>query len=108
MQGGSPLKIPSCEPGRSGAKVPVPQVAPDKNEEAVMTRSLSARASEVPLYLIPKVIARLIQLKGEAVYCISVVRTHWHHYNVSVQSKIRQLAPELTKQEKKIRQRCGA
>jgi len=53
----------------------------------VMAKSLSVQAAEVPLHLIPKVIAKLIQLKGEAVYRISVVRTHWHHYNVSVRTK---------------------
>jgi len=52
-----------------------------------MTRSLSVQAAEIPLYLIPKVIDRLIRLKGEAVYRISVVRTHWHHYNVSIRTK---------------------
>ena len=52
-----------------------------------MTKSLSVRAAEIPLFLIPKVIARLIRLKGDAVYRISVVRTHWHHYNVSVRTK---------------------
>jgi hypothetical protein len=60
-----------------------------------MTKSLSVQAAEIPLFLLPKVIARLIRLKGEAVYRISVVRTHWHHYNVSVRTKRikRELAP---------------
>lgn len=52
-----------------------------------MTKSLSVQAAEIPLYLIPKVIDRLIRLRGEAVYRISVVRTHWHHYNVSIRTK---------------------
>ena len=52
-----------------------------------MSRRLSCRAFEIPLYLLPKVIARFIRMKGEAVYRISVVRTHWHHYNVSVRTK---------------------
>lgn len=60
-----------------------------------MTKSLSVQAAEIPLLLLPKVIARLIQLKGDAVYRISVVRTHWHHYNVSVRTKRirKELAP---------------
>ena len=60
-----------------------------------MTKSLSVQVAEIPLFLLPKVIARLIRLKGEAVYRISVVRTHWHHYNVSVRTKRikRELAP---------------
>ncbi len=52
-----------------------------------MTKRLSVQAAEIPLYLIPKVVARLIQLKREAVYRISVVRTRWHHYNVRVRTR---------------------
>jgi hypothetical protein len=60
-----------------------------------MTRPLSSRVCEVPLYLIPAVLQRLIRLKGDAVYRISVVRTHWHHYNVGVRTKRikKELAP---------------
>jgi hypothetical protein len=75
----------------------------------VMAKSLSVQAAEVPLHLIPKVIAKLIQLKGEAVYRISVVRTHWHHYNVSVRTKFL-VGPEgepAVKRAKKAVRRCG-
>jgi hypothetical protein len=73
-----------------------------------MTKSLSVREAEVPLHLIPKVIAKLIQLKGAAVYRISVVRTHWHHYRVSIRTKLLgRLAPEPAKQPKKANRRCG-
>ena len=61
-----------------------------------MSRQISCRAFEIPLYLLPEVIARFIRTKGEAVYRISIARTHWHHYNVSVRTKRikRELAPE--------------
>jgi hypothetical protein len=83
-----------------------------------MTRSLSVQAGEIPLYLIPKVIDRLIRLKDEAVYRISVVRTHWHHYNVSIRTKwIRpepapvpadiSLPTDPPKQSRKQNRRCG-
>jgi hypothetical protein len=74
-----------------------------------MTKSLSVQEAEVPLHLIPKVIAKLIQLKGEAVYRISVVRTHWHHYSVSVRTKfLSGLAAEpAVKRAKKTVRRCG-
>ncbi len=84
-----------------------------------MTRPLSSRVFEVPLYLIPIELLRLIRLKGEAVYRISIARTHWHHYNISVRTKRikRELAPEPvavispvpggTKQKKSGR-RCAA
>jgi hypothetical protein len=73
-----------------------------------MTKNLSVQAAEVPLHLIPKVIAKLIQLKGAAVYRISVVRTHWHHYNVSVRTKfLNGLGVEPVKPAKKVSRRCG-
>jgi len=61
-----------------------------------MTRPLSSRVAEVPLYLIPEVLRSLIRLKGNAVYRISIARTHWHHYNVSVRTRRihRELAPQ--------------
>jgi hypothetical protein len=60
-----------------------------------MRENLTVQAKEIPLYLLPEVIARLIRLKGDATYRISIVRTHWHHYNVSIRTKRikRELAP---------------
>jgi hypothetical protein len=60
-----------------------------------MTKSLSVQLAEIPLYLLPMAIARLIRQKGDAVYRISVKRTHLHHYNVSVRTKRikKELAP---------------
>jgi hypothetical protein len=60
-----------------------------------MTRSLSATLPEIPLHLIPRAVAQLIREKGDAVYRISIKRTHWHHFNVSVRTKRikRELAP---------------
>ena len=52
-----------------------------------MTARRSVTEAEVPLYLIPAVIARQIKKRGNAVYRISVKRTHWHHYNISVRTK---------------------
>jgi hypothetical protein len=60
-----------------------------------MTRSLSATLLEIPLHLLPRAVAQLIREKGYAVYRISIKRTHWHHFNVSVRTKRikRELAP---------------
>ena len=52
-----------------------------------MTTSISVQESDIPLDKLPHAVARLIQKEGDAVYRISVVRTHWHHYNVSVRTK---------------------
>ena len=51
-----------------------------------MTGKRSNIMTEIPLYLVPKAVARLVRLKGSAVFRISVVRTHWHHYNVRVRT----------------------
>ncbi len=60
-----------------------------------MPKSRFVTEGEVPLYLLPHTIARQIYRTGDSVYRISVKRTHWHHYNVSVRTKSlpKELAP---------------
>jgi len=58
-----------------------------------MTRCLSCKETTVPLYLLPRAIAYQINRMGDSVYRISVKRTHWHHYNISV--RVRALPKEL-------------
>jgi len=53
----------------------------------VTDRIYSNDEREVPLFLLPHVIARQIKKTGDRIYRISVKRTHWHHYNVSVRTK---------------------
>lgn len=53
-----------------------------------MTKAKSMRATEIPLNLVPYAIARLIRERGEKVYRISVKRTHYHHYNISVRTRL--------------------
>lgn len=52
-----------------------------------MTKSKSSRLKEVPLYLIPQAITRLLRKHGGKVYRVSVCRTRHHHYNVSVRTR---------------------
>ena len=52
-----------------------------------MTERRSKSDTEIPLFLIPTVIARQIKAQGDDVFRISVKRTHWHHYNVTVRTK---------------------
>lgn len=52
-----------------------------------MTWCLSCKETTVPLYLLPRAIAYQINLTGDSVYRISVKRTHWHHYTISVRVK---------------------
>jgi hypothetical protein len=85
-----------------------------------MSRHMSCRAFEIPLYLLPEVIARFIRTKGDTVYRISIARTHWHHYNVSVRTKrirkelalakvaVLEALPGDKKQQKKTGRRCAA
>lgn len=60
-----------------------------------MTRVRSNDEREIPLWVIPYVIAKQIYKTGGKVYRISVKRTHWHHYNISVRTRSlpRELAP---------------
>lgn len=60
-----------------------------------MARLRSNDAKEIPLFLLPRIIAEQILKTGDKIYRISVKRTHWHHYNVSVRTKAlpRELAP---------------
>jgi len=53
-----------------------------------MTNAKSTCATGIPLYLIPQEITRLIRSRDERVYRISVVRTHYHHYNISVRTRL--------------------
>ncbi|WP_321507071.1 hypothetical protein [uncultured Methanoregula sp.] len=59
-----------------------------------MTKRRSRTENEIPLYLLPQAVARTVREWGDAVYRISVKRTHWHHYNVTVRTK--PLRRELT------------
>jgi len=60
-----------------------------------MTKSKSVTQGGIPLYLLPRAIAHHINRIGDPVYRISVKRTHWHHYNISVRTKSlpKELAP---------------
>jgi hypothetical protein len=60
-----------------------------------MRKDRSKTETEIPLHLLPLAIARRIREWGDAVYSISVRRTHWHHYNVTVRTRRipKELAP---------------
>jgi hypothetical protein len=60
-----------------------------------MMRKRSNEVAEIPLKLLPVIIARQIRKMGARIYRISVKRTHFHHYNVSVRTKAirKELAP---------------
>lgn len=60
-----------------------------------MDRIRSNDEREIPLFLLPQIITKQIRRTGGRIYRISVKRTHWHHYNVSVRTKAlpRELAP---------------
>lgn len=52
-----------------------------------MTRRRSRTEGEIPLHILPLVIIRTIREWGDALYRISVKRTHWHHFNVTVRTR---------------------
>jgi hypothetical protein len=54
---------------------------------------------EIPLYLIPRVVADQIKEKRESVFQITVTRSNWHYYTVVVTtSEVRQ-APAVVSGE---------
>ena len=72
-----------------------------------MPKSKSVTEREIPLYLLPRAIALQINRRGDSVYRISVKRTHWHHYNISVRTRslpkelaaprpVKQASPEVS------------
>jgi hypothetical protein len=52
-----------------------------------VTRRRSRTEGEIPLHILPLVIIRTIREWGDALYRISVKRTHWHHFNVTVRTR---------------------
>jgi len=63
-----------------------------------MVRIRANDVKEIPLFLLPRIIAEQVLNTGDRIYRISVKRTHWHHYNVSVRTKAlpRELAPAIS------------
>ena len=60
-----------------------------------MTKRRSRTESGIPLWLLPQALARTVREWGDGLYRISVKRTHWHHYNVTVRTRPirKELAP---------------
>lgn len=52
-----------------------------------MTRKRSRTEAEIPLHILPLVLTRTIREWGDGLYRISVKRTHWHHFNVTVRTR---------------------
>jgi len=62
-----------------------------------LTRRRSRTEGEIPLWLLPLALARTVREWGDALYRISVKRTHWHHFNVTVRTRPipKELRPEV-------------
>ena len=60
-----------------------------------MTMRRSRTENEIPLWLLPQALVRTVREWGDALYRISVTRTHWHHFNVTVRTRPikKELAP---------------
>ncbi|MDD4137700.1 MAG: hypothetical protein PHT99_07415 [Methanoregula sp.] len=60
-----------------------------------MARDRSNDRVDIPLFLLPQIVKEHVLNVGDRIYRISVKRTHWHRYNVSVRTKSlpRELAP---------------
>jgi hypothetical protein len=64
-----------------------------------MARDRSNDKADIPLFLLPQIVKEQVRKTGDKIYRISVKRTHWHRYNVSVRTKSlpRELAPPYVK-----------
>jgi hypothetical protein len=60
-----------------------------------VTKRRSRTENGIPLWLLPQTLARKVREWGDGLYRISVKRTHWHHYNVTVRTRPirKELAP---------------
>jgi hypothetical protein len=60
-----------------------------------VTKRRSRTESGIPLWLLPQALARKVREWGDGLYRISVKRTHWHHFNVTVRTRPipKELAP---------------
>ena len=63
-----------------------------------MDRIRGNETKDVPLFLLPQVIGKYIKKTGDRIYRVSVKRTHWHYYHVTVRTKSlpRELMPGRT------------
>jgi hypothetical protein len=50
-------------------------------------RVMPVAVTEVPLYLIPRVVADQIRERGASVFRITISRTHWHTYTIMVMTR---------------------
>jgi hypothetical protein len=71
-----------------------------------MTGKRSVEVMEIPVHLVPVVIAEKVREVGNRVFRITVKRSHWHHYNISVRTKMfwkelsyKQVVPEVAAAE---------
>jgi hypothetical protein len=60
-----------------------------------VTKCRSRTESGIPLWLLPQALARKVREWGDGLYRISVKRTHWHHFNVTIRTRPipKELAP---------------
>ena len=72
-----------------------------------MTARRSTSETEIPLYLIPHVIARQIKERGDDVYRISVKRTHWHHYTIKVRCSTKKATVQTPASGSAVQVRSG-
>ena len=62
-----------------------PSAAEDRRAERYGIRSNDER--DVPLHLLPLLILQFVRQTGTRIYRISVKRTRWRAYNVSVRTR---------------------
>ena len=82
---------------------------PDKKTAPIASIPPVSTVREIPLYLIPRVVADQINEKRESVFQIAVTRSNWHYYTVVVTtSDVRQAPPLVScSPEPAVQERWG-
>ncbi|MDO9550253.1 MAG: hypothetical protein Q7J03_04710 [Methanoregula sp.] len=78
---------PACGPAPTTKRPVAPPVCP---RSASVSRRLSKNSpfieQDIPLYLVPAIIARAIWQRGERTFRISVIRTKQHYYTIRLRT----------------------
>jgi hypothetical protein len=99
---------PACEPVPETTRKPVAPPTLARPRSASVSRRISRSnpfvEQDIPLYLVPHIIARAIWQRGDETFRISVIRTKKHYYTIRLRTT-RQPARKGTKAGEKNRSR---
>lgn len=99
---------PECRPAPATKSHPVAFPITIRPRSATVSRRISKRypfiEQDIPLYLVPHIIARAIWQRGEQTFRISVIRTKQHYYTIRLRTA---RPPARTGNKTCTKSRCG-